>query len=617
MSTVPASQIVNVLPGVLIAGGNALVLNGLMLTNSPRVPIGTVPSFPTAAAVGAFFGLSSPEYAKAQVYFLGFDNSTKKPTALLFAQYPSAAVSAWLKSAPIVGIPLTTLQALNQSLTAVFDGQARTATVNLAGATSYSAVAALIQAALNGTQISDATFTGSIAPGQAAFVGSIAGNTLSVSTVSSGSLAPGAAVTGAAAGTTITSQVSGTPGGAGSYIVSVPQQLALTALTASYGVLTVTAVASGTISTGQTVVAAGVTAGTSVTGLGTGTGLTGTYFVSPSQTVASGTLQTIATPITAAFDSVSGSLVISSGDVGASASAGYASGALATSLGLTQATGATLSQGADGAQPGAFMASVTSVTQNWCSFMTLFDPDGGNGSNAQKLAFAQWVNSTNKRYMFVCRDTDPQPALSNAASTSLGSLIKAGNMSGIYLMWEPVGVNPIGGPWNHAAFILSIPASIDFDATNGRATFDFKAQTGLYAAVTDVQTATNLKANGYNFYAVYGTANQTFVFNDDGEISGPFLWADTYVNQIWMNNGFQLAFMLLLTTIKSIPYNMQGYDLIRAAAQDVINRALNFGAIRAGVTLSNLQKSALITAAGKDISAALYQTGYYFQVLDR
>jgi hypothetical protein len=616
MATIPASQIVYINPGVLAAGGNGLVLNGLMLTNSTRVPIGTVPSFPTAASVGAFFGLSSPEYAKAQSYFLGFDDSTKKPTALLFAQYPSSAVSAWLKSAPIIGIPLTTLQGLNQSLTVVFDGQPRTATVNLAGATSYSAVAALIQSALNGTQVSDATFTGAIATQNASFIGSIAGNTLSVSTVSSGSLAPGAAVTGAANGTTITSQISGTTGGAGTYIVSVPQQLAATALTATYGVLTVSAVASGTISTGQTVVASGVTNGTQITGLGTGTGLAGTYYVSPAQTVASGTLQTIATPITASFDSVTGSLVLYSGDVGASASAGYASGALATSLGLTQASGATLSQGADGAQPIAFMSSIVSVTQNWASFMTLFDPDGGNGSNAQKLAFAQWVNSTNKRYMYVCRDTDPQPALSNAASTSLGALIRAGNLSGTYLMWEPAGLNPVGGPWNHAAFITSIPASIDFDATNGRTTFDFKAQTGLYAAVTDVTTATNLKANGYNFYGAYGTANQTFVFNDDGEISGPFTRADTYVNQIWMNNGFQLSFMLLLTTLKSIPYNMQGYDLIRAAGQDVINRALNFGAIRAGVALSQLQKSALLTAAGKDISAALYQNGYYFQVLD-
>ena len=33
MATIPASQIVKVLPGVLAAGGNGLDLNGLMLTD--------------------------------------------------------------------------------------------------------------------------------------------------------------------------------------------------------------------------------------------------------------------------------------------------------------------------------------------------------------------------------------------------------------------------------------------------------------------------------------------------------------------------------------------------------------------------------------------------------
>ena len=625
MSTIPASQIVNVLPGVLAAGGNGLVLNGLMLTNSTRIPInagnnGNLPfvqSFPTAAAVGTFFGLLSNEYAKASVYFLGFDNSTAKPTALLVAQYPSAPVSAWLKSAPLTSLPLSTIQGFNQSLTVLFDNVPRTATVNLAGATSYTAVAALIAAALNGTQVSDATFTGSVAPATASFVGAIAGNTLTVSSVTTGTLAPGAAVTGAAAGTVIDNQVSGTPGGVGAYVVSVAQQLTATALTVAYGLLTVTAVASGTLSPGQTLFAAsGVTAGTQVTGYGTGQGLAGTYYVSPSQTVASGSLQTVATPITAAFDSVSGSLFLYSGDVGAVAMAGYASGPLATSLGLTAATGAVLSQGADGAVPAAYMANITAVTQNWASFMTLFDPDGGNGSNAQKLAFAQWTNSTNKRFRYVCRDTDPTPTLSNAAPTCLGQIIMAGNLSGTFLYWEPVTPPPSGTYWNHGALFLSIPACINFNAINGRTTTAFRSQTGLYAGVSDVTTSTNLKANGYNYYGVFATANQNFVFAYDGEISGPFLWDDTYINQIWMNNNLQLSNLLLLVTIGSIPYNAQGYGLIQSAGMDAINKAITFGAIRPGITLSNVQKSALITAAGKDISVPLYQNGFYYQVLD-
>lgn len=54
--------------------------------------------------------------------------------------------------------------------------------------------------------------------------------------------------------------------------------------------LTVSAVASGVLYVGQTISGSGVTAGTTITALGTGTGGTGTYTVSASQTVSSTTI---------------------------------------------------------------------------------------------------------------------------------------------------------------------------------------------------------------------------------------------------------------------------------------------------------------------------------------
>lgn len=67
---------------------------------------------------------------------------------------------------------------------------------------------------------------------------------------------------------------------------------ATTSFTASISgtTMTVTAVASGTIAVGQVITGTGVTAGTIITALGTGTGSTGTYTVSASQTVASTTI---------------------------------------------------------------------------------------------------------------------------------------------------------------------------------------------------------------------------------------------------------------------------------------------------------------------------------------
>lgn len=122
--------------------------------------------------------------------------------------------------------------------------------------------------------------------------GSIAGTTLTVTAVTTGQLNVGEVISGTnvVAGTQILSQLTGTPGGVGTYEVDTPQTVASTAITGSYSLMTVTAVASGALGVGDALSGTGVTAGTAIVALGTGTGAAGTYVVSNSQTVASGTI---------------------------------------------------------------------------------------------------------------------------------------------------------------------------------------------------------------------------------------------------------------------------------------------------------------------------------------
>lgn len=142
----------------------------------------------------------------------------------------------------------------------------------------------------------DASFTASIAPQSATVTGSIAATVLTVSAVTTGTLVVGAILsgTGITAGTQIVKQLTGTPGGAGTYTVSASQTVASTTVTATYGTMTVTAMSAGAISLGQTVSGSGVAVSTVVTALGTGTGGNGTYFVNKTQTIASSTLTTSA-----------------------------------------------------------------------------------------------------------------------------------------------------------------------------------------------------------------------------------------------------------------------------------------------------------------------------------
>ena len=149
-----------------------------------------------------------------------------------------------------------------------------------------------------------AVVTGSVNTASVGVVtGSISGTTLTVSAVTSGTLAVGNNIsgTGITAGTTITSLGTGT-GGTGTYVVSVTQTVASTTVTAkSSTTLTVSSVTSGTLAVGQLISGTGVTAGTTITAILTGTGGVGTYTISASQTVASTTVgaMQIGTPFTA------------------------------------------------------------------------------------------------------------------------------------------------------------------------------------------------------------------------------------------------------------------------------------------------------------------------------
>lgn len=292
---------------------------------------------------------------------------------------------------------------------------------------------------------------------------------------------------------------------------------------------------------------------------------------------------------------------LSSPTTGALSTMTFATGTGNTLLKFTAATGAILSQGIATDTPAIAMDRVKAATQNWVDFMTLWEPN-----LATKLLFAVWTNAQNQRFAYVCWDTDAQ-AIINGSTTSFGAVVKTNAYSGVVAYYNTVAL---------AALVLGTVASIDFTRTNGRINAAFKAQSGFTPTVTDQTIAANLLANGYSYYGAYATANDQFNFIYNGQMAGPWKWLDTFVDQVYLNSQFQLALLFLLTQVKSIPYNQAGYSLIRAAMADPINQALNFGAIRLGVVLSEQQKAIVNQAAGADVSGIIESQGFYLQVLD-
>ena len=541
--SIPARRIVNVIPSVLSPGGNPLALNGVILTNSTRVPMGVVQSFPPGDAVGDFFGPTSIEATLAAKYFAGYSRATALPARIYFAQYNAAAVAAYLRSGSFAGTTLAQLQELSGIIIVAINGSTiTTPNIDLASATSFTNAAALIQA---GLQTAGSKFTGT-------------------ATISDGAGAAG-------------------------------------------NILNVTAVGSGSLSIGDIVVGGPNPA--AITALGTGTGGIGTYTVGgAAQDFDPGGAVTVASTATVTYDAQLARFLIHSPSTGDDSTIAFATGSLAAGLKMQSAQGAALSQGADAATPATFMPTVTQATQNWAAFMTTFEP-----TIDDKLAFAQWVQTTQQRFGYVAWDTDVT-VLEGDAPSSFGAQVDAANMDGIYPIIEAADDT---GSGRVAAFQLGTIASIDFARPGGALTFAFKGQAGLVPFITNETAYDNMLANHYNGYCDFATSNDQFVNMQPGSTPGSWNWFNNYVNQIWLNSNLQLALVGLMTRINILPYNAEGYNLVRNAVQDPIARALLNGVIQPGITLSNSQRAEInVAAGGVDAATAIQSFGYYFQILD-
>lgn len=471
--TIPASLIVNVTPGVLAAGGNSLAMNGLYLTQNLAMPTNTVLSFPTSAAVGAFFGLGSAEYAASLIYFAGYTNSTIKPGAMLFAAFNLAARAGFLQGGSLAALSLTALKALTGTLTITAGGTPLTSSsITLTSATSFSNAATIITAA----------FT-----------------------------SPGFAVT---------------------------------------------------------------------------------------------------------WNATTNSFVVTNTASGATSTQAFATGTIAAGLGLTQATGAFLSQGAVLDTPTSAMANAYANSQNWATMVTLFEP-----ITADKQLYSVWFAAQNDRFLYLAWDSDVNASV-QGNQTCFGYLAlqaqynSTAAFSGDPALAVATGTTLAALALNLAVFASGTVASINFTATNGRTTLAFRSGS-VSATCANLATALNLTANGYNYYGSIATGNQGFNFLYNGQMFGPFVSIVRFINQIYMNSQFQLTLLTLLTSIGSVSYNPAGYGLIRAALTGgPIAAAITFGTIRNNVTLSALQIAEVNQAAGVDAATQIKNQGYYLQILD-
>lgn len=303
------------------------------------------------------------------------------------------------------------------------------------------------------------------------------------------------------------------------------------------------------------------------------------------------------------WDSIIGAFVFTTTATGATATLTVATGTLAAPLGLDAASAPALSQGADAQTPGDAMDVVIDTTTDFITFTTIYTP-----VDDDKVAFGEWAHAQSSRYGYVMPDSN-NAATQSGDTTSAGARIKALGYGSVIPIFDP------NDPLLVAAFFMGVVASVDTSRTNGRATLAFRngfANPG----VTSKTIADNLIANGYNFIGRYATAATQFIFSYPGQMTGQFPWIDSFYCQAWMGDQFQLQTLTVMQSVGYIPYSDEGYQMIADALRTTVNAALNFGAIVAGVTLSDTQRAEVNYIAGADIATTIETQGYYILVQD-
>jgi hypothetical protein len=302
-ATAVAGDFADANPGFRVMSGPGGLVSGAAVYGVQ--PVGTIPGATGTAVVGRFGWLSQQaidpdnaativnsfytpgsgvQAALTGVVGLGApDGFISRPDSpAIITQYLSDATMVIQEGAPV---PLWAggrgFWIINDGTTQALIGQK--AYANLAtGQASFAA---------SGAPATAHSTAASIAAGTWSATGTINGNVMTLGVVT-GTAVPGATVTGSGvpSGVIITEQLSGVKGAAGEYAINVAElTVASEALSGGYGILTVGGTVTGTFAIGgiATSTLGSITAGTQITGLGTGAGGAGTYYVQTSQTVSS------------------------------------------------------------------------------------------------------------------------------------------------------------------------------------------------------------------------------------------------------------------------------------------------------------------------------------------
>lgn len=275
-------------------------------------------------------------------------------------------------------------------------------------------------------------------------------------------------------------------------------------------------------------------------------------------------------------------------------------GNLASRMGFSNP--AAQSQGVNARSAAETMAAVTSASGGWVSFTTAFE-----ATVQEAKDFATWSSQQNVTTLYANWTSDSDVADPQDTDNVVVELIDA-DVSATTTVFAP--------NCELACFVMGAVGSIDYSGSQTVSTMAFRKAPGVGVTVSDSATATVLDSRNVNYYGDYATRNMRFRNFQTGRMYGSYGFIDPYINAIWLNNALQNTIMQGFERNNRVPYNEDGYTIVRGWVMGPVQQALTNGVIDTGLTLSEAQKAEIIREAKKDIIMDLQQLGFYIQVED-
>lgn len=304
------------------------------------------------------------------------------------------------------------------------------------------------------------------------------------------------------------------------------------------------------------------------------------------------------------YSTLTNGFIIQGAVASASQTITFATGDMASVLGLSETAGGYITQGSNSTSITDLMTEIGLDNGDYYSISVTNNVDI---PEADYEAIGAWVSASNGRYCIVGYSNDKR-------LTSTDNLVYE-NLFGYD------GFIIVYGDYLMAAFVQAAIASVDFSVPNGALNFNFlEASEFEENAIGTSAELDGINANRVNTAYRMGGYGQRAALFGEGKIFGTnFTDIAGYIGNSWIKAKFEIAVANLLISNSLIALRGGGgAALISNSLQDVINAAKSGGIITT-VGIGNLltsEKSAIVTATGNNNAVNLVESqGYYLNTL--